>query len=206
MKIFMKMIIRILLVCLLAFCLAGCGRESSKQSWTEENTTDQMYSETLSDAEIFLFQINGQIFTVENVYPIDRFINEKMEDGGFYRITADVTILNGGIAGYYNFPQIDQVKECVQVSFSDLALPEITEEQYGLVLIGDYADGDVFLHESGMRAVWNDGDWIWQYSKEVKTGDGTRICLREGVTEETAERGILEGVLSCEDYFVIPGD
>lgn len=200
------MIIRILLACLFAFCLAGCGRKSSKQSWTEENSTDQMFSETLPDAEIFLFQINGQVFTVENVYPVNRFIDEKIEDGGFYRITADVTILNGGVAGYYNFPQIDQVKECVQVSFSDLDLPEITEEQYGLVLIGDYADGDLLLHESGMRAVWKDGDWIWQYSKEVKTGDGTLICLRDGVTEETAERGISEGVLSCEDYFVIPGE
>ena len=203
-KKYMKAITGILLAGFLALFLAGCGRESSKQSWTEDNSTDQLYSETQADTEIFLFQINGRVYTVDGVYPVDRFIDEEMEDGGFYRITADVTILNGGVAGYYNFPQIDQVKECVPVSWSDLNLPAVSEKQYGLVLIGDYGDGDVFLRESGMKAVWKDGDWIWQYSKETDRDDGTRICLREGVTEETAEKGISEGILSCEDYFVIP--
>ena len=136
----MKAITGILLAGFLALFLAGCGRESSKQSWTEDNSTDQLYSETQADTEIFLFQINGRVYTVDGVYPVDRFIDEEMEDGGFYRITADVTILNGGVAGYYNFPQIDQVKECVPVSWSDLNLPAVAEKQYGLVLIGDYFD------------------------------------------------------------------
>ena len=85
----MKAITGILLAGFLALFLAGCGRESSKQSWTEDNSTDQLYSETQADTEIFLFQINGRVYTVDGVYPVDRFIDEEMEDGGFYRITAD---------------------------------------------------------------------------------------------------------------------
>ena len=90
------------------------------------------------------------------------------------------------------------------VSQSSSLMSALIKNNYPFVLIGDYGDGDVFLRESGMKAVWKDGDWIWQYSKETDRDDGTRICLREGVTEETAEKGISEGILSCEDYFVIP--
>ena len=201
----MRTIRRILLTACLVLSLAACGRPAPKQSGMETDATDQMYSEKKTDVEVDVFQINGRLFTVEGVYPVDRYIGEETKDGGFYRVIADVTILNGGVAGYYNFPQINEVSACEEISPSDLALPAITEEQYGLVLIGDYADGDVFLHESGMKAVWKDGDWIWQYSREIDGSGGTRVCLREGVTEETAAQGIADGILSCGDYFVIPG-
>ncbi|MDO5134174.1 MAG: hypothetical protein Q4D81_14515 [Eubacteriales bacterium] len=190
----------------LAVCSAGCGRARPKQSGMETDATDQMYSKEQKDVQIDVFRMNGQVYTVENVYPVDCYLGEEEKDGGFYRILADVTFLNGGVAGYYNFPQIRQVKEWTEVSPFDIGLPVITEKQYGVVLIGDYADGDIFLRESGKKAVWKDGDWIWQYSRETVTADGKRVCLREGVTEEEAGQGIADGVLSCGDYFVIPGD
>ena len=79
----MKAIKGILLACFLALCLAGCGREFSKQSWTEENSTDQLYSDTQSDAEIFLFQINGRVYTVDGVYPVDRLLTKRWRTAAF---------------------------------------------------------------------------------------------------------------------------
>lgn len=208
-KSFLTKAAAILLISCLAVCSAGCGKsdtKGSKSSVKEEVSTDQLYSDRQSDASIPVFQINGQVFTVENIYPVNAFIDEGLKDGGFYRITADVTYLNGGVAGYVDFPQIDSVTDCVEISPFDLNLPTIRDKHYGLVLIGDYADGDLFLRENGMTAVWKDGSWTWQYSHEVKREDGTRICLREGLTQEEAEKEISNGILSCEDYLVVPAD
>jgi hypothetical protein len=60
-----------------------------------------------------------------------------MKDGGFYKLTADVKYLNGGVAGYVNYPDIKNVSNCEEISPLDLHLPSITEKRYGLCLIGD---------------------------------------------------------------------
>lgn len=55
-----------------------------------------------------------------------------------------------------------------------------------------------------MTAVWKDGSWVYRYNKETKRDDGTIIYYRDGVSEDTISQGIENGILSCEDYFVVP--
>lgn len=168
------------------------------------NATDQMWSETRMGETIDLFCFDGRLFTVDRCESVNAILDQEPEDGKFYRIVADVTYLNGGVAGYVDYPEIKSVESSKEIAVSDLGLPSVTEKRYGLTLIGDYADGDVFLCEYGNMAVWKDGSWVYRYDKSSDGKDGTLICRRDGVTDEDIEAGVAEGVLSCADYFVAP--
>ena len=191
---------------LLSVILAGCSGTENEEPAEDiyENTTDEMFTESDPDATLYVFQIEGRTYTAdEYVYEVDAY-GGNMEDGGFYKITADVDFLNGGVAGYVDYPQINEVLSCEEVSPFDLDLPSITDSVYGVTLIGDYADGDVFVNAYDKMAVWKDGEWIYFYDDELKLEDGTKVCCVNGVTEETVEAGIDSGVLLCDEYFALP--
>ena len=151
-----------------------------------------------------LFCFDGKLRIVDGCESLQLHLDREPKDGQFYRIVADVTYLNGGIAGYYNYPQIDDVTSVERISASDLNIPSITEKRYGLTRIGDYADGDLFLNAFEMRAVWKNGTWVYRYDKGSVAEDGRFICRRNGVADEKIEAGVAKGVLSCADYFVAP--
>ena len=131
---------------LLSVILVGCSGTENEEPAEDiyENTTDEMFTESDPDATLYVFQIEGRTYTAdEYVYEVDAY-GGNMEDGGFYKITADVDFLNGGVAGYVDYPQINEILSCEEVSPFDLDLPSITDTMYGVTLIGDYAEGDVF--------------------------------------------------------------
>ena len=191
---------KILGVVFLFVCLFGC-KESQKP--IQEDTTDVMDSDSKESETIVIFQFDQHVYTLENFYEID-YYGKTLEDGGFYELTADIDYLNGGIAGYVDFPEIKRIIDCKEISPFDLNLPLCSERRYGLTYIGDYADGDFLLHEMRIMAVWKDGDFVWRYDKEKSEEDGTLICYREGVSEDEIREGIKKGILSCADYFVEP--
>ena len=45
---------------------------------------------------------------------------------------------------------------------------------------------------------------IYRYDKSYEGEDGTLICKKSDVSEDTIKEGISNGVLSCEEYFVVP--
>ena len=205
----------------LAFGLFGCAASpaSSASSSTtsksasassgptqdiDDNTTDKMYSDTKNNAELNVFQFGNDTITVDNYYPVDVMTGQPLRDGGFYKLVADVTYMNGGVAGYVNFPDIKRVHSCTEVSPMDLGLPSLPDKIYGLVLIGDYADGDILLNERKMKAVWKDGTWVYRYDDEINLPDGRHALVRRDAAEGDVLAGIENGVLSCEEYFVVP--
>lgn len=190
---------------LLAACLfSGCGRSGGKTTEVY-GTTDEMWGNEVDDAEIYAFMFEGRVYTADTIDEINPYdALEQMTDGGFYKLTADVKYLNGGIAGYVNYPDIKNVSKCEEISPLDLHLPSITEKRYGLCLIGDYADGDIYLNEYGKIAVWKEGSWIYRYDKSYNGEDGTLICCQKNVSEDVIKEGINDGVLSCKEYFVAP--
>ena len=199
-----KPIVGVVALSLLACAFAACGGSAgSPEPEYTEVSTDQMWEEEKTDETIYVFAKDSGVFTVDMVYPIGT-LGQPLEDGCFYKLTADVTYLNGGVAGYVDFPEIRDVSDCEEVSPFDMNLPQITEKRYGMTLIGDYADGDVFLYEGGMISVWKDGAWIYDYDKTTAGDDGTLICYREEISEEEAKAGAAEGILCCEDFFVLP--
>ena len=188
-----------LYVILSVILLGGCGRKP-----VSSGTTDEMFEQTQENAEIYVFMFEDRIYTVDTIDEISTAAGESMKDGGFYKLTADVTYLNGGVAGYVNYPKIKRVSKCEEISPLELNLPDITKKRYGLCKIGDYADGDIFLNEYGKIAVWQDGAWIYRYEKEYDGEDGTLICCLRDVPEDTINAGVRDGVLSCREYFVVP--
>lgn len=172
----------------------------------DDNTTDQMWDDFVAGAEFYVFAFDGTPLTVDHVYPVDIYAEEPLEDGHFYKVVADVTYLNGGVGGYVDFPEVESVTSCTEVSPFDIGLKSIMETPYGLTLIGDYADGDILLQEIGIYAVWKDGAWTWRYDKSINLPDGTRALARSDVDEADVQAGIENGVLSCEEYFALPAD
>ena len=192
----------ILSLTLAAFLLCGCGIIKPVE---EPGTTDEMWGDEVDDAEIYAFMYEGRVYTADTIDEINPYdATPLMKDGGFYKLTADVKYLNGGVAGYVNYPDVKSVSNCEAISPLDLHLPSITEKRYGLCLIGDYADGDIYLNEYGKIGVWKDGSWIYRYDKSYEGENGTLICRKSDVSEDTIKEGINNGVLCCEEYFVVP--
>ena len=198
-----KYSIRLMFLCVIfpAVLLCGCGR---KPKVSTSGTTDEMFTDTQYDAKIYAFMYEDRVYTVDSIYEIKTYAAESMKNGGFYKLTADVNYLNGGVAGYVNYPEIKDVSECEEISPLDLNLPSITKSRYGLCLIGDYADGDIFLNEYGKTAIWKEGAWLYRYDKQYDGEDGTLICCLKDVSKETINEGISDGVLCCREYFVVP--
>ncbi|MBP5279990.1 MAG: hypothetical protein J6Z03_05865 [Erysipelotrichaceae bacterium] len=189
----------VMMILLSVFILCSCQKETI----IHPEPSDVMYSDRKDGEVVYVFQMDGEIYMIDPAYRIDYF-GTDLEDGKFYELTADITYLNGGVAGYVNFPEINNVISCKEISPFDLDLPDIKTQRYGLTLIGDYAEGDIFLHEYMKKAVWKDGEWIWKYDKDMDGENGTLICYRSDVSTEDIEKGISEGVLSCAEYFVQP--
>lgn len=209
-----RMVLARSIALVLVGCLGvvGCARTPTEAPPSEVVTiedgdaTDQMWSDTVAGAELYVFPYEGQLITVQDPESISMPLAEDLEDGKFYRVIADVTYLNGGIAGYVNYPQVEHVESCTEVLPDSLDLPSLEEGPYGLRRIGDYADGDLFFYELGIKAVWKDGAWVWSYDDVVTLSDGVVACRRSGVSEEEIQAGVSEGTLSCEDYFVLPAN
>ncbi len=202
-----KRIVMIAFAVLLVFCLIGCGSAESNPLPEEAETeiSDEMFTEEVDDATLYVFQLDGRVYTADDyVYEIDAYIDDSLEDGGFYKLTADVEFLNGGVAGYVDYPQILEVKDFEEVSPFDIDLPYITDGIYGVRLIGDYADGDVLVNEYDIIAVLKEGDWIYRYDDILELDDGTCVCCMDGVSEDSITMGINEGILLCEEYFALP--
>ena len=93
-----------------------------------------------------------------------------------------------------------------EISPYEFGLPGLEEYSYGLLLIGDYADGDILLNTNIHRAVWKDGEWIWKYKRQVTLDDGRKALTAEDTTKEEAAAGAEAGILSCAEYFILPAE
>lgn len=188
--------------------LVGCSSAASVASVTSVDGTvsDQMYTTDVQNAELAVFQMDGRTYTADDyMYEVDIAGAEPLRDGGFYVVHADVEYLNGGIAGYVNYPDVKRVHGCVETSPLSMGLAALGEKLYGLTLIGDYADGDVLYYGSRGMAVWKDGDWVYRYDEVIDLPNGTKAGVRDGVSADDVQAGMDAGVLSCADYFVLPG-
>lgn len=192
--------------------LSACAGKATKTAEPKEpepvpvesTSTDEMFNERASDARLRVFVMDGRCKTVDTLDEVDVMGEKELEEGHFYNVVADVTYLNGGIAGYVNHPEVERVKSCDDVSPLDMGLPTLEPDKYGLMLIGDYADGDVLLRSHSKTAVWKDGAWVYRYDSETALPGGKKAAVRKAVTEDAVRAGIDAGVLSCADYFVLP--
>lgn len=190
---------KIFIALMIIFGLCACHEEVK----IEEDATDQMDSDKFEGDIRHIFPMDDKVYMIDPAYAID-FPYGELKEGCFYEIKADITYLNGGVAGYVDYPEIDRLIDCKEISPFDLKLADITEKRYGLLFIGDYAEGDIFLNEYNKAALWMDGQWIWQYDKKTEREDGTFVCYVKDVDMDTIEKGISEGVLACKEYFVLP--
>ena len=181
---------------------AACSKPAVRPA--EDYSTDQMYSSFKTDETLYVFLYDNRCFTVGDMYDAGAYAAGDGKDGEFYALTADVNYLNGGVAGYVNYPEVKTVHERKQISPFDLNLPSIEERQTGLVLIGDYAEGDILLNSFDKYAVWKEGSWVFRYDKSISLEDGRNVLVHGNVSEETIKAGMENNVLSYSDYFVLP--
>lgn len=200
-----------IIICLMmASCLIlpGCGLNLNANHGGNTNGgygyPDQMFQTDENKVTIYAFRYGDKCIETEHCYEIDMPLEEMPVDGAFYEIVADVTFLDGGIAGFTHMPQIRKLRSCKEISVDELSFSSIENEQYGLLSLGDYCDGDLLLVARGNRAVYKDGEWIYSYSTGLYIENNQYVCCNEGVTAEQINEGIDNGVLCCEDYFVMP--
>lgn len=194
-----------LLAAACAFALAGCaGGPSTGTPVPLEDTTDQMYTEEVLDAELDAVVYQGRAILVPSGYTIEHSFDGGLQEGRFYRIVADVNYLHGGVAGYDGYPEVKSVHSVEEVSPDVLDIPDISQRGSGVMKIGDYAEGDYLLYEYGKMAVLSQGTWVWAYDQSYQRPDGSVACYRDGVDQDAIEAGIGSGVYGCADYFLVP--
>lgn len=188
-------------ISLMLLALTGCGTTLGTDNL---ETEDRIFETQEQEVTFYAFRYGDKCIETEGFCDIEIDDDVMPTDGAFYEITADVTYLDGGVAGYAHFPQIDKVISCKEISVDDLSFPSIEEEKYGMLAIGDYADADYILISMGKRAVYKDGKWIYHY-ENVTTGENyENICYNGDITKEQIYEGVAKGILCCEDYFVMP--
>lgn len=98
-------------VTFMSIALAGCnGTYGTETTDHHHRGSDEMWSESKSGAELEIFVQDGKVYTKDKEYQLTGFPGyEELEDGKNYKLTADVTFLNGGVAGYVDYPQIERV-------------------------------------------------------------------------------------------------
>ena len=205
MKRFMKILGTIGILAALILTIAGCQIDISRIKVGSRDYPDKLYSTDAKDATIYVFRYGDRYFETEHFYNIDFPATSGIPDGEFAKITADVSYLSGGVAGYMNMPEIKKIKSIDTISIDDLDFPSVYESDFGIMKIGDYADGDYIFATRGHAAVYKDGAWLYRYSyNNSLLRDDCRIYYNEGVTEASIDQRIADGVLCCEDYFVEP--
>jgi major membrane immunogen (membrane-anchored lipoprotein) len=107
-------------VMLLALALIGCNGSTVPETTVEPpDTTDEMWSESKTDVEIEVYVQDGHVYTAEYDYELPELAGRSdLIDGASYLVTADVTFLNGGVAGYVDYPQIDRIISIEEITTS----------------------------------------------------------------------------------------
>lgn len=99
------------------FIFAGCSDNSSVEP--SEDMTDELFKEPKSGVEIEIYREDNHVYTAAEGYDITQYVNnDEIIDGKHYILTADVTFLNGGVAGYVDYPQIDRVISIEEINIS----------------------------------------------------------------------------------------
>lgn len=207
--------LKITSVCLalaLAFGLAGCGNGKTGRSneTSGEVIVDQIFKKDMDDQTIFLFRYGDRYYETENIYDVDVVgFDIECEDGGFLKVDCDVTYYSGGEAGYSNFPELRAVKKVTPVSIEQTippggSLPQVATRTFGFSVIGSYADADYCLWSYGTMGVLKDGKWLYKYDDTFYTDDGATVMCREDADRDEISKKIGEGVVLCEDFFVMP--
>ena len=198
----------------LALGLAGCRNGHIDVSGLKDpgkaTVVDQIYKTDADDQTIFLFRYGDNYYDTEHIYNVDvTGFDIECDDGGFLRVDCDVTYLSGGEAGYNHFPVIRNVDEVYKIDIKGTippggSLPYVESKRFGFSVIGDYADADYCLWSWGMCGVLKDGRWLYKYDDSFYTDDGATVCFKEGSDKDEIMKKIGEGVVLCEDFFVMP--
>ena len=197
-----RIVTTLLLTALLPLAFCSCTIDIS--GFTKGgNYPDKLYQKDKGGETLYVFRLGDKYFDVESCYDVDLDTDREIEDGEFVKITADVTYLSGGTAGFKNKPQIDKIYSIETVPIEDLDVPSLYDTNTGLMKLNEVYEADYFFCGCGYAAAYKDGEWLYKYDYNLNEDDPEKCFYYcEGVTEEEMKDGYKNGVYCCEDYFV----
>lgn len=114
-----RKIISLILMVVLSVCSIGCNSDIREPE--DDYVADALYSKLLEDEVIYATKTEkGYVVFPELKRILNDDILPQTEENEIVKITADVTILSGGIAGYNDDYNIEELKECVTVDQIEL--------------------------------------------------------------------------------------
>lgn len=122
-----------------AVTIAGCGGASKKgENGYPQGTTDELFSDSRFEETLIVYRrSDGNVYTLDSGYEIPELNGrEDIRQEGTYQIIADVTYLNGGVAGYVDYPQIDRIISVEEIIPEDKS-DEVTEDKLALFINGE---------------------------------------------------------------------
>ena len=196
-----KILTTLLLTALLPLAFCACTIDISGLT-DGGDYPDKLYQKKEGGETLYVFRLGDKYFDVESSYDVDLDTDREIEDGEFVKITADVTYLSGGTAGFKNKPQIDNIYSIETVSIEDLDVPSLYDTNTGLMSLNEVYEADYFFCGCGYTAAYKDGKWLYKYDYNLYADDPEKCFYYcESVTEEEMESGYKNGEYCCEDYF-----
>ena len=102
----------------MSIALAGCNRTSGTETTAHPHGgSDEMWSEFRNSEVLEVVKKSGRVYTTDTGYELPSLSGyNELEEGKVYKLIADVTLLNGGVAGYVDYPQIERVISIEEIS------------------------------------------------------------------------------------------
>ncbi|SCW46688.1 hypothetical protein SAMN02910456_01280 [Ruminococcaceae bacterium YRB3002] len=178
----------------------GCTIDLTKTPGGNAPVVDQLYTTKEDNVTFYAFRYGNRLIETGHYYDIEYNLPGDIGDGDLVRITADVDWLSGGVAGFNNKPQIRKLIDFERIGMDELEWESVTDSDYGVMAIGDYADADYIYRARGLSAVMKGGKWLYKYDNEFVMDTGSVVCCREGITKDDIDMNNV----CCADYFIIP--
>ncbi|MDO5156976.1 MAG: hypothetical protein Q4D51_13540 [Eubacteriales bacterium] len=203
----MRIIYVVLVFCMCCLCISGCSSmdtstETNNDSITQNMTTgtgsdntteedmyvaDAMSSEKENNKSFYIMRVKDDYLEIPGeckcVYIEGDAKYPELEDGQIAYVTADVTIIDGGEAGYMRNIFIDKLISCEQLEYSDicqtLEISDIHDLPFAYANhMLRYIDGDKYylcvlnrqyieVYENGMPYMEYDYNEIYEQNESI---------------------------------------
>lgn len=150
----------VIVFCLCCLFISGCSsRDMAKGTENDSTTEEDMYvadamsTEKEKNKSFYIMRVKDDYLEIPGeckwVYTEGDAVFPELEDGQIAYVTADVSIVDGGEAGYMRNIFIDKLISCEKLAYSDvcqtLEIPNLYDVQFAYAnRMLSYIDGDKY--------------------------------------------------------------
>ncbi|MDO5559627.1 MAG: hypothetical protein Q4F95_08530 [Oscillospiraceae bacterium] len=197
----MKRLTIIIIMLISAAALAGCGHINDELFYDKRKNAEFVI---LKCADDYLWSDNWREVLFNSVDDLG------IESGEFALVKADITVYNGGVAGYMNNPHIDEIKSIEKISLDEVieyrTIPDVSESDFtfddSVIIRRCGGKTYYFVSSRGKYYAFLEGKCLGVYEDETIL-ECCRILYNGELTWDDLKERISSGKMQGDDYFLM---